>query len=169
MGPHSGIKFNEGDKVRITQGRYAGRTAVMRYVGEDNEYADVTFLDGTKQKQGMVDIRGAQLLGEREILKSDIENAQKARIETRDAFNIADIALSRAQRALADYDEAHREPTPLEKLNALGIGAIIQTSYKWVKMADGNWRNLELIGNEGTYRSERFGSSNYTILFAGVK
>lgn len=86
----------------------------------------------------------------------------------RAAWASASRESEKANDAVRAYDEAKREPSTQEKLDALGTGAVIKSKFsgtEYVRLPNGGWS-----GGGLTYQSKDFGTGyEFTILSEGVK
>jgi hypothetical protein len=115
----------------------------VNHEGEGNGWSAENFtLNGRVALQKAID-----------IAQSKVDEAVKVRKE--------------ASQALADYEEAHREPTFAEKLDKLGVGAVVthhNGTFPNVRLANGDW-----VGPSGqTYYSNTFNKDTWVIRSEGV-
>ena len=175
-GDRAVVKVNKSDYgIRANVGR-KGEEVTIQYVSNNGRAADVRFDDGKQASYMLSELTRVFVpVDERAELVKAAEEATLKRAdrlhqqnEAQRAYARAEIAVFDAQRAIREYDEAHREPTFPEKLRGLGIGAVVKgTRVSFVKTADDTFVSSE-TGN--TYGSESFlHGSKYTILSEGVK
>lgn len=104
-----------------------------------------------------------------ELVKVHAEAAQRRKYALEE-YTKQDNALAAASDALKAYDEARRESTFTENLDALGLGAVIRYALKranFVKLPNGGWLS-DLSGKE--YRSDEFSSiQKIEVVSEGLK